>query len=258
MKKINLSYMTWLEVKEIIKQRPTILIPIGSTEAQNLHNPTGYDYLIAERLAESVAQKCNAVMLPTIPFGYSHVFADFPGTILLRPETLRFIFEDIIKSLNRSGFDHLLFLNNHQPNHQPLTEVIYKLKEKYKILYTSIFPSRLAKSFFQDLFPNAKKVLNHGNEPSTSLIRYLYPELQRLDLFKTTKRPSHYKNFKLNPISSFEYQGEEIYAFLNMSDISKEGGWSNSKGDVEIGKTIFNKMVNFIVSFVCEFNKTNI
>lgn len=261
MKKTNISYMTWPEVKEIVKQKPTVLIPVGSTEAQNLHNPMGYDYLIAQRLAEFVTQKCNAVMLPTIPFGYSHVFTDFPGTILLRPETLRFLFEDIIKSLIRTGFDHLLFINNHQPNHYPLVQAIYNLKEENKIICTSIFPSGLAKSFSQDLFPDAKNVLNHGNEPSTSLIKYLYPELQRLDLFKTTKKPMQFKNFKLDPISNFEFQGQKVTAFLNMSDISKEGGWSNSsnsKGDLEIGKTIFNKMVDFLTSFICEFNKTSI
>lgn len=257
MEKIYLSHMSWFEVKEAVKKNPVILIPVGSTETQNLHNPTGYDYLIAQRLAEESAKKSNALVSPVLPFGYSEIFKKFPGTITLRPETLSMVFEDIADSLIRTGFDHLLFINNHEPNHAPLGYALDRIREKFGIVCSSIWPTTLARDFAQDLFEKPEEVLTHGNEPSTSLLKYLYPQLIRLDLIKFCSKPDKLQNFDLASALAFNHQGQRVPVFLQMSDVSKQGGWGKIEGSAEKGKIMFERMINFITSFIKKYRDFN-
>jgi len=257
MKKIYLSHMSWPEVKKSVEENPVILIPIGSTETQNLHNPTGSDYLIAQRLAEEGAKVANALICPVLPFGYSEIFKKFPGTITLRPETLRMVLEDIASSLIRTGFDHLLFINNHEPNHAPLGHALDQIRENYGIVCASMWPSTLARNFAQDLFEKPAEVLNHGNEPSTSLLKYLYPELIRTDLIKSCSKPVKLQNFDLVPHQSLYHQGQNVPIFLQVSDVSKQGGWGKIEGSAEKGKIMFERMTDFITSFIKKYRDFN-
>lgn len=255
MKKIYLSHMSWPEVKNAINDKPVILIPVGSNEAQNLHNPTGYDHLIAQRLAEESAKKSNSLIIPVLPFGYSEIFKSFPGTITLRSNTLRMVFEDIADSLIRTGFTNLLFINNHGPNHAPLGHALDKIREEHGIVCASMWPTTIARELAQDVFENPVGVLNHGNEPSTSLLKYLYPELIRTDLIKDTSKLGKLHNFEIASPLTLYHEGQKIPIFLRVSDVSKQGGWGKIEGSLEKGKIIFDRMVNFIVSFVEKYQK---
>jgi len=257
MEKIYLSHMSWPEVKEAVKKNPVILIPVGSTETQNLHNPTGYDYLIAQRLAEESAKKSNALVSPVLPFGYSEIFKKYPGTITLRPETLSMVFEDISDSLIRTGFSHLLFINNHEPNHVPLGHALDRIREKYGIVCSSMWPTTLTRNFAQDLFDKPEEVLNHGNEPAISLLKYLYPQLIRSDLIKSCSKPDKLQNFNLASPLAFDHQGQKVPIFLRMSDVSKQGGWGKIEGSAEKGKIMFERMTDFIASFVEKYRDFN-
>ena len=257
MEKIYLSHMSWLEIGEAVEKKPVILIPVGSTEAQNFHNPTGYDYLIAQRLAEESAKRSNALVGPVIPFGYSEIFRKFLGTITLRPETLRMVFEDIADSLMRTGFDHLLFINNHEPNNAPLGYALDSIREKFGIACCSMWPTALARNFAQDLFEKPGEVLTHGNEPSTSLLKYLYPHLIRTDLIKNCSKPDKLQNFKLASALAFEHQGQKVPVFLRVSDVSKQGGWGKIEGSTEKGKIMFERMTDFIVTFIKRYSDFN-
>lgn len=255
MKKVYLSYMTWPEVVEVARSKPTVIVPAGTTEAQNLHNPMGYDYLIARDLAEAAAQRCNAVIAPVIPYGYSEIFTRFPGTISLQFTTLQAIFEDVIRSLIKSGFDHILFINNHEPNHAPLANAVNAIRDETGIICASIWPTTLARVYAQDLFDNPTEVLVHGNEPSTSLLMYLHPDMMRMDLAKAAPPPGKFQNFNLASASTIEHMGQKVHLFLRMHDVSQQGGWGDPKGDAIKGKIIFEKMVEFIVTFVERFNE---
>ena len=255
MKKVTLSHMTWPEVREAAKANPTILIPVGSTETQNLHNPTGYDYLVAQRLAEEAAERCHALVTPVMPFGYSDIFIGFPGTITFRPETLQAVFEDIARSLIRTGFDHLLFINNHEPNHALLGDALSRIREEFGIVCASVWPTTLARNFAQDIFEKPAEVLVHGNEPSTSLLSYLYPEMMRMDLAQDAEPPAEFNGFPLASPTTLAHEGQRVPIFLRVADAAPQGGWGHPRGDAEKGRLMFDRMVDFIATFVGKYNQ---
>lgn len=256
MRKTYLSEMTWPEVKEIVDEDPVILVPLGTTEAQCRHNPIGYDYFVAQRLSEEAAKRSNALVLPVVPFGESEIFRDFPGTIVLRPSTLENLLFDIVDSLLRHGFKHIVFVNNHDPNKPVLSYALTRIREKYGYVFPSLWPTELARLFANDLFSNPKDVLMHGNEPSTSLCQYLCPDLLRMDLAVESPKPSelgYLGTLMYSSSNTLSFQGKKSHFHIRVSDVSSSGGYGKPSGDGEIGKKIFNQLVDYLVGFVEEF-----
>ena len=56
MMKYRMGEITARELREILPERPVVLLPLGSFEDQGPHAPMG-DYLSAERMAELAAQQ---------------------------------------------------------------------------------------------------------------------------------------------------------------------------------------------------------
>ena len=65
------SEMDTNTIRETLKKTNVVILPIGSTEQHGPHLPTGTDYYIGEEIARRVAHKLDALLLPTIPFGFS-------------------------------------------------------------------------------------------------------------------------------------------------------------------------------------------
>lgn len=55
-------------------------------------------------------------VFPVLPYGVAPYFAAFPGTVTLRLETYLAVIEDLLSSLEGTGFRRVLFVNGHGGN----------------------------------------------------------------------------------------------------------------------------------------------
>lgn len=93
------------------------IIPLGATEQHGPHLPFITDTVIANALAMRLAAHVDAaVALPALPIGCSSEHRGFPGTLDLRPETLRTILEDLLRSLAQHGIDDVFIFSAHGGN----------------------------------------------------------------------------------------------------------------------------------------------
>lgn len=216
--------------------------------------PMGYDHFVAEAISLKAAERCNAVVVPTICYGYSELFREFPGTLTLEPETLQSIFYDITASLIRSGFTHIVFMNNRNPNMPILGYAMQRIRKEYGYLMPAIWPTSLARHYAKQLFPNADSILVHGNEPGTSLCLALFPEKVRLDLANEVHVGNSMGEIPFDSFTNFLHEGQKIPAFSRASDVSKTGalGYPNAY-DPETGAQIVDKMANFTATFIDKF-----
>jgi creatinine amidohydrolase len=107
--------MNWMQVEAYLKGDDRCVIPIGSTE-QHGYLSLGVDLILAERVANEAAAPLGVPVFPVMPYGIAPYFAEYPGTVSLRVETLLAVARDVITSVHRSGFRRILIVNGHGGN----------------------------------------------------------------------------------------------------------------------------------------------
>lgn len=105
-----------------------VIIPVGSTEQHGPHLPLGTDTIIASELANRVAEKIDAYVAPTIPFGMSEHHMDFCGTVSIRGDVLAEYLLDVFTSFARHGFKIMVVMNGHGGNEASIKLAIQKFQ----------------------------------------------------------------------------------------------------------------------------------
>jgi len=125
--------MNWVDIKKAINDGfKTVVIGVGSTEQHGPHLPTQTDALIADVIVNLIAQKLkNALQAQTIRVGCSDHHLPFPGTISLRKSTLKALIHDYAESLQKHGFENIVFIPTHGGNFNPIQEAVEDAQQKY-------------------------------------------------------------------------------------------------------------------------------
>jgi len=142
--KVRMSEMSWVDIQKALDGGiSTVVFGVGSNEQHGPHLPTCTDSLIGDVLANKVAGKLGrALQAPSINVGCSEHHMAFPGTISLRPETLKSLIRDYCASLAKQGFKNIVILPSHGGNFNAVREVTDELSqslEKAKVVsYTDL------------------------------------------------------------------------------------------------------------------------
>ena len=103
------EHMTWEEYRGEVGQR-IIILPVGSLEQHGPHLPLNTDAVISRELALMAAEELEAMVLPSIVYGYKSQGGGqlFPGTTSLDGTTLINLMLDILRETYRhAGGDSL-------------------------------------------------------------------------------------------------------------------------------------------------------
>ncbi|AKG38285.1 MAG: creatininase family protein [Infirmifilum sp.] len=113
----RLAELTYVEVGKLLSEGiDTVIFPIGTIEPHGPHLPLGTDNYIPELIAEKLAVKINALILPTLNYGVTNSLHGYPGSIRVRPESLENIVYDVLESIAFHGIRIALILNGHGGN----------------------------------------------------------------------------------------------------------------------------------------------
>lgn len=153
------------------------ILPIGAIEQHGPHCPAGSDTFNAIGIAEAVANKCDAMVLPCPMYGaHPHHHWGMPGTIPLRFETQINMVEDIIRGAAVAGYNKFIIISAHGQSMSTGTAV-HKLGIEGYFTMTSTW---------YDFLRDDKKVLDdymwHADESETSVALALYGDLVHMDL----------------------------------------------------------------------------
>ncbi|MGI2329202.1 creatininase family protein [Planococcus sp. YIM B11945] len=166
------------DVKEKIEKSQVAILPIGAVEAHGPHLPLGTDNFLAERLAEKVAERTGAFVLPTLPYGQVWSLKNFPGSINISNESLIGLLVDMGISLHQQGFGVFAMINGHLGNAVALKEAARKLYEEVpelKVLYL-FYPGVKKVTDEVRETPSAHASYFHACEVETSYMLYLAEE----------------------------------------------------------------------------------
>jgi creatinine amidohydrolase len=126
----RMDYYCWQEFREVVPERcNTVILGVGTQEAHGVA-ANGTDAIIAEYLAMEVAPKVNALVAPTIPYGYTTSLSAYPGALAISPDTLKAYCLETVDGLAHCGFKNIIIFNGHGPNRTPLNEVAAEVSAK--------------------------------------------------------------------------------------------------------------------------------
>jgi len=163
------------------------VLAVGSTEYHGEHLPYGTDTLVAERLAEAVAERVEGLLvLPPIPYGMSKHYGYFPIAISLSTETLIHVLQDVFKSLLDHGLKRLLIINGHDGNIAAIEAATREFRAEHPDMRIAVL-----EAWWQtagELLPKETFEvwggLGHGGEAETSMMLAVAPELVDISLAK--------------------------------------------------------------------------
>lgn len=104
------------EAARLLEESGCAVLVAGSVEQHGGHLPLGTDAFAAMSIGERVASRLGTVAVSLGPIGVAHYHLGWPGTLSLRPDTMRSIVIDVCGSLAGAGVHRVLLVNWHEGN----------------------------------------------------------------------------------------------------------------------------------------------
>ena len=220
----RMKEMTPVAIGELLRRRPTLIVPVGTTEQHGPHLPLGCDTIIVERLADDLSAAFTVLRAPTVEFGVHTVARPLPGGAALRHRTLHRVMNELIESWEDGAGVREFVILTAQASEAHLEALSTIRTDEATVQVVDIFGLDFGPLLDQPGGPI------HGGELDTSLLLYLAPELARMDLaldFALTPkmlsryRPGHSRRLPEGSPGSVGYpslasaqKGEVLYKFI--------------------------------------------
>lgn len=260
----KLQDLTWDEAREALAAAEVALIPVGAVEQHGHHMPLGSDTFAAAAVAERVAERSGALVVPAIPYGLSECHMAFPGTITVSPETLARYLYEVCDSLCRHGMRKFLFINGHGHNGPAIKIVMEELKRHHHAFAASADWWDLGFQLTKDLWSARPEDLppGHASEVECAALLAVHPSLVHLD--------RHEPGF-LGPVQGTGIAAKkstvlrlgnlpgDLTSALNFDEITTSGVVGNAAGaTADKGKIVLEKVVDYLVKVVGELRKLKV
>jgi len=219
----RIKEMTPDAVRERLRERPTLLVAVGTTEQHGPHLPLGCDTLIVEHLADDLSATFGIPRAPTVEYGVHAPSRNFAGVAALRRRTLHRVMNELIESWEEGAGVREFVILTAQSSEGHLEALSTIRTDEAKVQVVDIFSIN-----FGSLLERPAPI--QGGELDTSLLLYLAPHLVRMDLaqdFVVTERvlaryrPGQSRRLPEGSPGSIGYpslasaqKGERLYTFI--------------------------------------------
>lgn len=218
-------------------------LALGSTEYHGDHLPYGTDTLVAEHLAEAVAERVDGLLvLPPLPFGMSEHYSSFPLAISLSTETLMRVLRDVLGSLLGHGLTRLLIINGHDGNAAAIEAATREFRVEHPDMKIAVL-----EAWWQtgaELLPEGTFEvwggLGHAGEGETSMMLAVAPELVEMSRARgvVPELPLHVQvKWRFQELTPYGVTGDP------------------TKATVEKGLRMRDALVDLLVSFIRDMDQ---
>ncbi|MGD2200548.1 MAG: creatininase family protein [Candidatus Bathyarchaeota archaeon] len=214
------------------------VLAVGSTESHGDHLPHGTDTLVAEHLADAVAERVEGLLvLPTIPVGMSEHYSSFPVALSLSTETLKRVIDEILSSLLAHGITRLLIVNGHDGNLPAIEAATREFRVDHPQMCIAVLEAWW-ETAAELVPPGTLEVwggLGHGGEGETSMMLALAPELVEMERARgvVPDLPAHVQ---------IKWTFDELTPYAVTGD--------PTKATAEKGEKMWDALLDLLVSFI--------
>ena len=182
---VEAKYLSRDVFAERIAKVPAVILPLGATEQHGHHLPLGVDIILAEALSKRIAEATGATVMPAMPFGYSWVWRDDPGSVSIESRTLEDVICQVAESLARHGVRHVFLVNGHEANGATMKYASRRLWDHADVKVWRLFYPDLAAVMAEHCESPTWQGIVHACEFETSLMLAVAPEL--VDMTKAVR-----------------------------------------------------------------------
>ncbi|HYO63210.1 MAG TPA: creatininase family protein [Pyrinomonadaceae bacterium] len=109
----DMERINWMEFREVVPGRvKTVLLPTGTLEPHGVAN-NGADNTAPAAIARRIAQRVNAMVAPTLPYGMTGSMEAYPGAFQITESAYRPFVKQSLEGLAKNGFRNIIVLNGH-------------------------------------------------------------------------------------------------------------------------------------------------
>ena len=216
--------MIWDEVGRHIADGAAAILPVGAAAKQHgFHLPLNTDRIQAEYLASRLAGRIDALIWPTLAYGYYPAFVAYAGSSSLSSATFEAVVHEIAREIIGSGCRKLLVLNTGISTLVPVERALSRL-DANRVMHLRIHEGPRYRRAAEQLAEQSHG--SHADELETSLMLALAPDL--VDMNRA--EPS--------PAIGFEAPGPLTPLDLNSPNYSRSGSYgdptlaTSAKGEI--------------------------
>ena len=235
------GHCTSMEFNAKMKQKRGVILVCGSCEQHGHHLPLDTDNIIGFETALRIAQNTDMLVMPPILYGQVWSAKGFPGTICLKPDTLKQILREITENLHQQGARHIVLLSGHNGNYSILKELARDLLDDYGWENIWHFPLTFPKSLEKKAASPAPKVAAHAGELETSMVLHYRPDLVSMEQ-AACEFPE--------PPEDYLYRPMHWNTFLSSGSFGDSGA-----ATAETGEELCNEIVAHISELICRLLK---
>jgi len=178
----EMERINWMEFKETVPSKiQTVLLPVGTLEPHGVIN-NGADNTAPFAMAKTIAQRTNAMIAPTLPYGMTGSMADYPGAFQISEAAYRPFVKQILEGLAKNGFKNIIIINGHGGGQTAvLNSVAAEVSAEKKVRTLVINWWSFASDETKEVFGEDG---GHAGWNETAFIQAIDPTLVRQDLYK--------------------------------------------------------------------------
>ena len=264
----NLSDLSYVDIKEYLSHKDTILVPMASTEQHGPHLPLACDTITAVEVSRRISEPIGVLHTPPIWAGYSpqHMYGvgEGRGTITLRADTLLNLMYDIARSLIHHGFNRIIFINGHGSNIKVVDPVLRRLRYETGALISFVKPyMERYVGILDGLMENPPEETPgwHSSELETSQCMAWNPDLVRMERAVDTR--AHIPDFlpksfsKDDGMPDAEFEGYQYFSFpMDHHEFVENGIIGNPmRATPEKGHEAFRRLSEHVARGIMELEK---
>lgn len=167
--------LTWDQVKHRLAAGAAAILPIGAAAKQHgLHMPMSTDQLFAEHFARALADRIDALIWPTLTYGFYPAFVAYAGSVSLSGATFRATVTEIADALIGFGARRIFILDTGLSTIAPVDAAISGCRDASRVRHLKLFAGPRFDATVRAL--QRQPYGSHADEMETSLMLAIAPE----------------------------------------------------------------------------------
>jgi creatinine amidohydrolase len=171
----SIEHLTWDEVGRRLAQGASAILPVGAAAKEHgFHLPMNTDRVQAEWLAARLAARFDALVWPTLTYGYYPAFVGYAGSVSLSEPVFESLVHEIIAGISGFGCHALFVLDTGISTLAPVDRALQRLANP-DVLHLKIHDGPRYRRAAAEIAEQSHG--SHADELETSVMLALAPDL---------------------------------------------------------------------------------